>query len=57
MAHTIIRWVQSHAGSTGILSEQVNPHTGESLSVAPLTWSHAEYVATLLDIVTEPEKS
>ena len=57
MAHTIIRWVQSHAGPTGILSEQVNPHTGESLSVAPLTWSHAEFVATLLDIVTEPEKS
>ena len=54
-AEQIIDWVQSHAGPTGILSEQVNPQSGESLSVAPLTWSHAEFVASLLDTITEPE--
>lgn len=49
----IINWVQSHMGPTGVLSEQINPHTSEWLSVAPLTWSHAEFVATLLDLITE----
>lgn len=56
-AYKIIEWVQSHTTSTGVLSEQINPHTGESLSVAPLSWSHAELVATMLDLITEPEKS
>lgn len=56
-AYSIIDWVRSHATPSGVLSEQVNPHTGEILSVAPLSWSHAELVATLLDIITEPEKS
>ena len=29
-----------------MLPEQINPLTGESLSVSPLTWSHATYIAT-----------
>lgn len=40
----IFEWVHSHAMDTGILAEQLNPHTGECLSVSPLTWSHAGYV-------------
>lgn len=56
-AYSIINWVQAHTTSTGVLSEQIHPHTGEFLSVAPLSWSHAELVATLLDLITEPEKS
>lgn len=52
----IIDWVQSHTSSTGVLSEQLNPHTGGPLSVAPLIWSHAELVATLLDLMTEAER-
>lgn len=32
-----------------ILSEQINPMTNEMVSVAPLVWSHAEFVNTLLD--------
>lgn len=52
-ACTITAWVRDHAGSTGILSEQLNPIDGSFISVAPLTWSHAEYVATLLDTITE----
>lgn len=54
-AHKILEWVQSHALNTGVLAEQVNPVTGELLSVAPLTWSHAEFLATILDMITEPQ--
>jgi GH15 family glucan-1,4-alpha-glucosidase len=52
-ATKILDWVKQHALSTGVMSEQVNPTDGAILSVAPLTWSHAEYVATLLDTITE----
>ena len=53
-ADRILAWVSSHAvADTGILAEQINPDDGTPLSVAPLTWSHAEYLATLLDTITE----
>lgn len=54
-AKKILAWVQRHADTTGILPEQVSPHDDSMVSVAPLTWSHAEYVATLLDTITERE--
>lgn len=51
---SVLDWVTSHAVSeTGVLSEQISPDDDTGLSVAPLTWSHAEYVATLLDTITE----
>jgi hypothetical protein len=31
-----------------MFAEQMNPFTGAPLSVAPLTWSHAVYIDTLL---------
>lgn len=43
----IFEWVADHALETGILSEQMHPHTGEPLSVAPLTWSHAGFVIAI----------
>lgn len=43
-----LQWVVTKALRSGILSEQLNPHTGAQLSVAPLTWSHAEYVLTVI---------
>jgi GH15 family glucan-1,4-alpha-glucosidase len=43
----ILSWVAAHALPSGVLPEQINPLTGESLSVSPLTWSHATYVATV----------
>jgi len=48
-----VSWVESHMGPTGMLAEQIDPKTGASLSVSPLVWSHAEYMATLLDTVAE----
>ncbi|MFI5212864.1 MAG: glycoside hydrolase family 15 protein, partial [Candidatus Saccharimonadales bacterium] len=52
-AERIIDWVKNQALSTGIMPEQISPIDGSAVSVAPLTWSHAEYIATLLDTITE----
>lgn len=49
----IVKWVRDHMWATGVLSEQIDPITRDELSVAPLNWSQAEYVSTLLDTVTE----
>ena len=43
----LLSWAERHAEPSGILAEQLNPDTGESLSVSPLTWSHAEFVSTV----------
>lgn len=50
-AHAILDWVSNHMLSTGMLAEQLDPVTDTSIAPAPLTWSHAEYVATLLDTI------
>jgi glucoamylase len=43
----LLRWVEKHALPSGVLPEQVHPHTGEPLSVSPLTWSHATFLTTV----------
>lgn len=43
----IFEWVADHALETGILPEQLHPHTGEPLSVAPLIWSHASFAIAI----------
>ncbi|MCC6728206.1 MAG: glycoside hydrolase family 15 protein [Chthonomonadales bacterium] len=48
-AMELLMWACRHALPSGVLPEQLHPYTGEPLSVAPLTWSHAEFVATVLD--------
>ncbi len=52
-AADIIEWVEQYASSTDIMSEQINPDNQTRLSVEPLTWSHGEYMSTLLDTVNE----
>jgi GH15 family glucan-1,4-alpha-glucosidase len=52
-ATTILDWVLTRASSTGVFPEQISPLDNSFVSVAPLTWSHAEYVASLLDMITE----
>jgi GH15 family glucan-1,4-alpha-glucosidase len=42
----ILEWVADHALPSGVLAEQVHPLTGDPLSVSPLTWSHATFVAS-----------
>ncbi|HKP69972.1 MAG TPA: glycoside hydrolase family 15 protein [Pyrinomonadaceae bacterium] len=39
--------VAKQAKPSGVLAEQLDPTTGEHASVAPLTWSHSTYVATV----------
>lgn len=43
----LLEWACRCALSTGILPEQVHPHTLQPLSVAPLTWSHSQFVLTV----------
>ena len=50
-AKDVIDWFVAHKTEAGMLSEQVDPNSGAPLSVAPLTWSHAEYVVTVDDYV------
>jgi len=52
-AQTILRWVQAHREYGTMLAEQIEPITDERIAPAPLTWSHAEYISTLLDTVVE----
>ncbi len=49
-------WVTDRAFPSGILPEQINPYTGESLSAAPLVWSHAEFVITVIEYLEKLEK-
>jgi GH15 family glucan-1,4-alpha-glucosidase len=44
-----LSWALERQLPSGILSEQFDPETGNPLGVAPLVWSHAELVNTLLD--------
>ena len=52
-AEALLRWVRDSAWPTGVLPEQVNPGTRQDVSVAPLNWSQAEYISTLLDTIAE----
>lgn len=47
-ARDAIEWTARYASPAGILPEQLHPLTGAPISVAPLTWSHATYVDTVL---------
>lgn len=52
----ILSWVENHMMSTGVLSEQINPYNDNFISVAPLTWSQAEYISSILDLITANKK-
>lgn len=43
-----LNWAERCALRTGTLSEQLNPYTREQIGAAPLTWSHAEYIRTVV---------
>jgi glucoamylase len=45
-ARGILEWVAEKALPSGVLAEQLDPLTGEHVSVSPLTWSHSTFVAT-----------
>ena len=43
-----LNWVERNTLRSGILSEQLNPYTREQVGAAPLTWSHAEFLRTVI---------
>lgn len=47
-----MQWIQERALASGVIPEQVDPVSGAPLSVAPLVWSHAEFINTALDIAS-----
>jgi GH15 family glucan-1,4-alpha-glucosidase len=51
-----LEWVAAHATSAGLFPEQVHPFSGAPLSVTPLTWSHAEFVATVRDYLARAQE-
>ncbi len=48
-ARELIDWALARQQPSGVLSEQFDPEDGSPLGVAPLVWSHAELINTLLD--------
>jgi len=55
-ASDILSWTRDNSMSTGVMGEQFNPVTNSIVSPAPLTWTHAEYVTTLLDLISTEGK-
>ncbi|MDV6342951.1 glycoside hydrolase family 15 protein [Nitrosomonas sp. Is37] len=49
----IMQWVEKHALSSGVLAEQIHPDTNIPLSVSPLTWSHATYIAVVHEYLSK----
>lgn len=44
----LVRWARSKATASLVLPEQIDPYNGQPLSVAPLTWSHAQVISVVL---------
>ena len=52
----LLEWCCHRAGESGVLAEQFHPHTGEPLSVSPLTWSHATFVIVVMEYLQKLQK-
>lgn len=50
-AEYTLKWVVDRMLPTGMMGEQIDPITNEIIAPAPLTWSHAEYLSTLIDLL------
>jgi len=55
-AEELLFWATERALNPGTLSEQINPYTGEALSVAPLTWSHASFIIAVVKYLDKFEE-
>jgi GH15 family glucan-1,4-alpha-glucosidase len=52
-ALNLMKWVVDSALPSGVLAEQLNPVTGEHVSVSPLTWSHSTFIATVCNYLNK----
>ncbi|MBI4127767.1 MAG: glycoside hydrolase family 15 protein [Parcubacteria group bacterium] len=50
-----LEWVADRALPSGVLPEQIDPHHGLPISAAPLTWSHATLVSTVIAYLRKME--
>jgi GH15 family glucan-1,4-alpha-glucosidase len=53
----ILDWAKMHSLRSGMMAEQLDPVSNEIVSPAPLTWTHAEYVTTLLNLIHKKKTS
>jgi len=51
-----LNWAVDRASLAGILPEQVNPFNNDPVSATPLTWSHAEFVVTMIHYLDKLEE-
>lgn len=51
LARSVLAWVNGISLQSSIMSEQISPIDHSLISPSPLTWSHAEYLSTLLDTI------
>lgn len=49
LARSILTWVNGISLQTSVMAEQISPYDFSAISPAPLTWSHAEFLSTILD--------
>ncbi|MEC4682280.1 MAG: glycoside hydrolase family 15 protein [Nitrospirota bacterium] len=47
---TLLDWVVARSGTNGMLAEQYHPRSLAPLSASPLSWSHAEWVLTMIEL-------
>jgi len=52
----LLDWTAKHASPSGVLAEQINPHNGNPISVAPLVWSHAEFVIAVCEYIEKQKE-
>jgi len=52
----LLSWAVKYAGKPCVLPEQFDPYNGSYVSAAPLTWSHAEYVMTIIRYLEKLEE-
>lgn len=45
----LLNWAVKRSSRSGMLPEQINPFSGEPISVSPLVWSHAEFVIAVCE--------
>ncbi|OHA25902.1 MAG: hypothetical protein A3C06_00410 [Candidatus Taylorbacteria bacterium RIFCSPHIGHO2_02_FULL_46_13] len=51
-----LSWAADHCLVSGVMSEQLDPHSGELVSATPLAWSHSGYVLLLLSYLDALER-
>ena len=49
-AEFYLKWVEDHQTELGYLSEQISKESGRPNWVIPLTWSHAMYILTVMEM-------